>query len=118
MTTPRTPYDPGLQPERTLLAWRRTCLALGVAAAVAVRFAAEVVGPVAVVLGAVGIGTALAAYGVAARRYRASHERLTATGELPVDGAALAALTVTGAVVGLGAAAFVAGGVDAVAGGT
>lgn len=103
------PYDPGLQPERTLLAWKRTCLALGVAVAVAVRFAAETLGPLVAVVGAAGIGTALAAYLVAARRYRETQDWLGATDRLPVDGAALGLLTVTVLLVGLAAGVYVVG---------
>jgi len=109
MTTGDAPYDPGLQPERTLLSWRRTCLALGVAAAIAVRFAAEVLGPLVVLLGAVGIGTALAAYLVAVRRYHDAHDSLTADDRLPVDGTALGLLTATGLVIGSACAVYVMG---------
>ncbi len=110
MTTDATGvFDPGLQPERTLLAWRRTCLALGVAAAVAVRFAAEVLGPPVMVLGAVGIATALAAHLTATRRYRAAHDGLTAHGTLIPDGTPLAWLTATLVLTGLASAVFVTG---------
>lgn len=110
MTSEREgPFDPGLQPERTFLAWRRTCLSIGLASAVAVRFAAETLGPAVAVLGAVGIGAALAAYLVAARRYRAAHDELSASGRLPVDGAALALLTVALLLTGLAAGAYVIG---------
>jgi putative membrane protein len=112
-TTAGRPFDPGLQPERTLLAWRRTCLALGVAATVAVRFAAEVLGPFSLVLGAAGIATAVGAYVVAARRYRVAHEALTASGRLPVDGTALGLLTVTLVLTGLACGAYVTGAVTA-----
>lgn len=95
MTGPDVLFDPGLQPERTLLAWGRTCLALGAAATVAVRLAADVLGPASAVLGAVGIATALGAFLVAVRRYRRSRAELVETGRLPVDGAALGLLTVT-----------------------
>ncbi|WP_407319530.1 DUF202 domain-containing protein [Isoptericola halotolerans] len=109
MTVPDAPYGPGLQPERTLLAWRRTCLAFGVAVAVAVRFAGGVLGPWIAVLGAVGLATVVAAYLVGARRYRDVHRRLAAGGRLPVDGAALGLLTATGWIVGVASAVFVAG---------
>jgi uncharacterized membrane protein YidH (DUF202 family) len=51
------PWDPGLQPERTALAWQRTGLALVVAALVAVRDGVVVGGPA----GAVVLVPALAA---------------------------------------------------------
>lgn len=104
------PFDPGLQPERTLLAWRRTCLALAVASAVVVRFSAEVIGPAAAVaLGLIGVIAAGAGYVRASVRYRRAHDGLVADGELPIDGLALALVTLTLLVVGIAAALFVIG---------
>lgn len=103
------PFDPGLQPERTLLAWKRTCLALGLSAVVAVRFAAETLGPFVTVLGAVGIAAALASYLASAHRYRTAQAALKDTGRIPVDGAALGLLTVTLLVTGSAAAVYLLG---------
>lgn len=100
-------FDPGLQLERTLLAWRRTCLAFGAASAVAVRFTVEVAGPVAVLLGAVGVGLAVAAYLAAARRYRRGHRSLTEDGSLPTGGAPLALAGACAIVLGAACAVFV-----------
>ncbi|TDC50409.1 DUF202 domain-containing protein [Jiangella ureilytica] len=44
-----------MQPERTLLAWRRTCLSLALASAVAVRLMAEDMGVAGVLAGRVGL---------------------------------------------------------------
>ncbi|GAA1818214.1 DUF202 domain-containing protein [Agromyces neolithicus] len=108
MTQPSSgPFDSGLQLERTLLAWRRTCLALGLGSAVMVRFAAEALGATAVVLGLVGLGAAAAGYARAAVRYRRAHHGLTGSGELPIDGLALALVTVTLVLIGVGAFSYV-----------
>jgi putative membrane protein len=107
VSNPGTPFDPGLQPERTLLAWRRTCLALAVASAVMVRFAGEAVGAPAAIAGVAGIATAAGAYLRAARRYRRAHEALHGTGELPIDGLALGLMTLTLLLISVGAFAFV-----------
>ena len=109
MSASDSPFDPGLQPERTLLAWRRTCLALAVARAVVVRFAGESLGAPAAVLGIAGVATAAAAYIRASRRYRRAHEGLTRSNELPIDGLALALMTLTLLLISAGALAYVAG---------
>ena len=97
------PFDPGLQPERTLLSWRRTCLALAVASLVSVRFAAEILGVAAIAFGVVGL--VIAAYVAAGHRYRRAHQALSTDGELPTDGAAL--VLMLGALVTIGTACAV-----------
>lgn len=107
MSTTDSPFDPGLQPERTLLAWRRTCLALAGASAVVIRFVGESVGAPAALLGVAGMATAAAAYIRASLRYRRAHEGLTRANELPIDGLALALMTLTLLLIGTGAFAYV-----------
>lgn len=99
-------YDPGLQPERTLLAWRRTCLAFAAGSLVAMRFAAETVGLFAVLIGIVGAGLSVAAYLAAMVGYRRANAALARDGTLahsawPMALATAAALAVGGAGVAL-----------------
>ena len=84
------PFDRGLQLERTLLAWRRTALALGLSSLLALRFTSEQFGVVAIIVGIVGVLLAAAAYLASTRRYRRIHAGLTGSGALSTGGASAA----------------------------
>ncbi len=102
-------FDAGLQAERTALAWRRTALAMAVAAIGAGRLAAPVLGLGSVVLAAVGLVQAVVVAEVARRRYRAVHDSLTTRGDLTavrLAGAPIALLACSGVLVGLLALSF------------
>jgi uncharacterized membrane protein YidH (DUF202 family) len=99
------PFDRGLQPERTALAWRRTGLSLAVGAVVAVRILPEHLGVWAVGPAGLGLLAAVLVLIGSERRYRAQHRILTSADtdrvELP-DGtlpALLAASTALGGLV-------------------
>jgi len=62
--------DPGLQAERTMLAWRRTCLSYAVVSAVGTRLVFADLGILALVCGGVGLCSAAAGHLAAARRYQ------------------------------------------------
>jgi putative membrane protein len=101
------PFDPGLQPERTLLAWRRTALALGVGSAVGARLALPVLGSGAVVVGVLGVLAALVSYVAASRRYHRAHRALTSGDRLPTGGAPLAVTAGAVGALALAAMAYV-----------
>lgn len=87
-------FDPGLQPERTGLAWRRTGLALAVGSLVALRV---VPGPGdggwTLLPGLAGLGLALAVLVLGERRYRQVHRSLTRAEPVPVGGGGLVFVT-------------------------
>jgi uncharacterized membrane protein YidH (DUF202 family) len=93
-------FDKGLQPERTLLAWRRTCLAFGVASLVGMRFTVEAMGILAVVVGVIGAGLAVLAYALAATGYRRAHHSLRGQGILARGGIPMLAGTAAVLVIG------------------
>lgn len=107
MTSPARdqPFDPGLQVERTLLAWRRTCLALAVGNAVAIRYLIEALGPFAAVLGVPGLVLSIVALLLCTWRYRRVHAGLVADAVLRADG--LLPLLIAGSVGLAGVSAFV-----------
>ncbi|MGT2426089.1 DUF202 domain-containing protein [Amnibacterium kyonggiense] len=103
------PRDPGLQPERTELSWRRTLLSLAVAALVSVRVLPPVLGDWTVLTGLLGVLLA-AVLGLLARRRHALVDAVF-RGRAPataMPGGALllgvALLTTAGAALGLLAA--------------
>ncbi|PPF70441.1 DUF202 domain-containing protein [Clavibacter michiganensis] len=85
------PYDPGLQPERTALAWRRTALALVVGSLLGLRALPAVLGAPGLALAFVGVALALSVLVTAHRRYRRVHRILTTRAADPAapPGAAL-----------------------------
>jgi len=105
------PFDVGLQPERTALAWRRTALALIVAAVVGIRVLPTLLGAWALIPAGAGIALAVGILIASHRRYDQQHERLTTTDSnriaLP-DGALHALVAVAAVLGGLACAAVVA----------
>ncbi|ALJ21311.1 DUF202 domain-containing protein [Microbacterium sp. No. 7] len=78
------PVDPGLQPERTELAWRRTALAIGIGSLLALRILPEALGGAAWALcGVVGLLVAAALWIAARRRYHSAAAALARTGRMP-----------------------------------
>jgi len=101
-----SPIDPGLQPERTLLAWRRTALALGVVSAVAARFTLEQLGLFAVLGGATGVALSAVGYLGARKRYRRMHSSLSSN-EPVLAGSSWPLFALAASVIFLGVAAMV-----------
>ena len=72
-------FDPGLQPERTALAWRRTALALAGGSVVVMRILPPAIGGAGLVFGFAGLLCALIVLVGSHRRYRHHHRVLTST---------------------------------------
>ncbi len=101
-------FDPGLQPERTRLAWRRTLLALAVGSVLALRVLPERVGSWAYAMAIVGF-LAAAYLAVATHRRSATADRALASREELPGAATLLTLSVAVAVLAtMSAAALLA----------
>ncbi|MFK4805050.1 DUF202 domain-containing protein [Microbacterium sp. ZW CA_36] len=87
-------FDPGLQPERTLLAWRRTILAVAVAGLVGLRLLPMTLGVWSLPLPLILLMAAVALHMASERRLRRVYSALTATRPLPSAGPLTLALTV------------------------
>jgi putative membrane protein len=88
-----TPFDPGLQNERTALAWTRTGLALLVAVLLASRITVGELGVVTIIFTVFTLPLAVTVIVSAGRRYRISHRALESAAPLP-DARLPAAVTV------------------------
>ncbi|MFE6734450.1 DUF202 domain-containing protein [Microbacterium sp. NPDC057650] len=100
------PFDVGLQTERTLLAWRRTCLALAVGNGAAIKYLSDALGLWATLIGFLGLVLSVVAWVLCSIRYRRAHgglvrdETLIVSGRLPaLVTAAVGAAGVAGLVV-------------------
>jgi uncharacterized membrane protein YidH (DUF202 family) len=80
-------FDPGLQPERTALAWRRTALSLAIGAVVSFRLLPPVLGIWSIALGVTGLLLSAATWILAGRRARrVQGALLRSSGPLPGGG--------------------------------
>lgn len=97
------PYDVGLQPERTRVAWRRTALSIAAVSALGMRVFPEVSGHTAwVLVGGLGLAVAGWVWWVAHARYRTFMATVTRGGEPEsAGGAALGAIGLVPVVLGL-----------------
>lgn len=101
-------YDPGLQPERTELAWRRTALSLGVGSLVAMRLLPEILGDPLWALG--GVGGLLIAAGIwvmARARLRAVIRALTVEPAPLPDGRTLFVVALVATLIGAASIALI-----------
>lgn len=73
------PFDAGLQPERTALAWRRTALAVATVSFIGLRIIPESVGPWALPPSGMGLVVALVMTIGSHFRYRSNHIALTSS---------------------------------------
>ena len=110
MSGPPFRRPPGLQPERTLLAWRRTALSLGLAAVVVIRLTMPTQGIASVTVGGAGLVLAIVTYLAADRRYRVARRSSGEAAVVPGVGAPAALLAATMLVVGLLAGLYVSQG--------
>lgn len=107
MTDPQI-FDVGLQPERTLLAWRRTCLVLALGVAVAIRFGPLADPVLVLVLGIPALALIAVAYALTSVRYRTATRLLSSDPRAAVAGGrGIAIVTVVALAIGVLAAAFV-----------
>jgi hypothetical protein len=88
------PWDPGLQPERTQLAWRRTVAAVAIGALVSLRVLPPALGSWAVAASGAGLLAGGALWVAAARRARSVDRLLRSPGARLPDGALLLGLVV------------------------
>lgn len=95
------PFDPGLQPERTGLAWQRTALSIGMGALVFARIEATVLGVWSWVFAGAGLAAAVLIGVWSRRRYAYTHRTLTAGRTRLADGLLLAVVSVVVAVAGV-----------------
>ncbi len=107
MTGPSQLYDPGLQPERTFLAWRRTCLSFALASLVGARFTLDALGLFSVIVGVLGAGLAAAAYFAAAAGYQRAQRALHAHGASGTTGVPILLATGAALLVGIACTAFI-----------
>ena len=104
-------FDPGLKPERTALAWRRTGLAVAVGAVAGARLLAEALGAAAVVVLVLGLALAALFLFGATRRARRAQIALLRDGNLASGpgGRLLAVVSIACTALGVVALAVVVG---------
>lgn len=109
--TPDPPIDPGLQPERTELAWRRTALGVGVGSLVSIRLLPATYGdPLWMLPGLAGVFFAGTVWVAARLRYAQTNTALRASDEGRLPGGILlltmASFAATAGILSLGLVLF------------